>query len=119
MAGMSLEHTLPLRGEPQGKYTFWQEVLRMAFPVLIEHCDGQFAATLVGVPTSRVVGSTRAEVLAALQADLTQRLARGELVALEPAPTGVSGLAGAYRTDPTLREICREAYRLRDAEPQA
>jgi hypothetical protein len=38
---------------------------------------------------------------------------------LELAPTGVSGLAGKYRTDPTLREICTEAYRMRDAEPQA
>jgi len=91
----------------------------MAFPVLVEHCDGQFAATLVGVPTMRVVGSTRAEVLAALQADLTQRMARGELVSLELVPTGVSGLAGQYRTDPTLREICREAYHLRDAESVA
>jgi hypothetical protein len=91
----------------------------MAFPVLIEHCDGEFVAALVGAPTIRVVGSTRAEVLAALQADLTQRLARGELVSLELAPMGVSALAGKYRTDPTLREICSEAYRLRDAEPQA
>jgi hypothetical protein len=91
----------------------------MAFPVLIEHCDGEFVATLVGAPTIRVVGSTRAAVLAALQADLTQRLARGELVSLELAPMGVSALAGKYRMDPTLREICSEAYRLRDAEPQA
>jgi hypothetical protein len=91
----------------------------MVVPVLIAYCDGQFAATLLGVPTIRVVGSTRAEVLTALQADLTQRLARGELVSLELAPTGVSGLAGQYRTDLTLREICSEAYRLRDTEPQA
>ncbi len=91
----------------------------MVLPVLIEHCDGQFAATLVGAPAIRVVGSTRAEVLAALEADLTQRMARGELVSLELAPRGVSGLAGQYRTDPTLREICSEAYRLRDAESKA
>ena len=91
----------------------------MVFPVLIEHCDGEFAATLVGAPTMRVVGASRAEVLAALQADLTQRLARGELVALELTLTGVSGLTGKYRTDPTLREICSEAYSLRDAESQA
>jgi hypothetical protein len=61
----------------------------------------------------------RYQVLAALQADLTQRLARGELVSLELAPRGVSGLAGQHRTDPTLREMCSEAYRLRDAESQA
>jgi hypothetical protein len=91
----------------------------MTFPILVEPYDGQFAAVLVGAPTIRAVGRTRTEALAALQADLAQRIARGELVSLEPAPTGVSGLAGKYRTDPTLLEICSEAYRMRDAEPQA
>jgi predicted RNase H-like HicB family nuclease len=91
----------------------------MTFPVLVEPCDGQFAAVLVGVPTIRAVGTTQTEALAALQADLAQRVARGELVPLELVPTGVSGLAGKYRTDPTLREISDKAYRMRDAEPQA
>ncbi len=91
----------------------------MTFPILIEPCGGRFAAVLVGAPTIRAVGTTRAEALAALQADLAQRIARGELVSLELVPIGVSGLAGKYRTDPTLREICSEAYRMRDAEPQA
>ena len=90
----------------------------MTFPVLVEPCDGHFAAALVGAPTIRAVGPTRADALAALQSELAQRLARGELVSLEFAPTGVSGLAGKYQTDPTLREICTEAYRTRDAEPQ-
>jgi hypothetical protein len=91
----------------------------MTFPVLVEPCDGQFAAVLVGAPTIRAVGTTQTEALAALQADLAQRVARGELVPLELVPTGVSGLAGKYRTDPTLREISDKAYRMRDAEPQA
>jgi hypothetical protein len=91
----------------------------MTFPVLVEPCDGQFAAVLVGAPTIRAVGMTRTEALATLQADLAQRIARGELVSLELGPTGVSGLAGKYRFDPTLREICSEASRMRDAEPQA
>lgn len=88
----------------------------MTFPVFVEPADGQFAAILVGAPTIRGVGSTRAEALAALQADLAQRLAHGELVSLELPLLGVSDLAGRYRTDPTLREICTEAYRQRDAE---
>jgi len=91
----------------------------MTFPVFVEPWDSQFAAILVGAPTIRAVGSTRAEALAALQADLAQRLAHGELVSLELPPAGVSGLAGYYRTDLTLREICAEAYRLRDTEFQA
>jgi hypothetical protein len=92
------------------------EVLVMTFPVVIEPCDGQFSAALVGAPMIRAIGPTRDEALAALQADLAQRLARGELVSLEIAPAGVSALAGKYRTDPTLREICEEAYRTRNAE---
>jgi len=90
----------------------------MTFPVLIERSNGQFAAALVGAPTIRAVGPTRDEALAALQAELAQRLARGELVSLELAPVGVLGLAGTYRTDPTLRDVCTEAYRTRDAELQ-
>jgi hypothetical protein len=91
----------------------------MTFPVLIESSNGQFAAALVGAPTIRAVGPTRAEALAALQAELAQRLARGELVPLKLVPTGVSGLAGTYRADPTLGDICTEAYRTRDAESQS
>ena len=91
----------------------------MTFPVLIESSDGQFAAALVGAPTIRAIGPTRAAALAALQTELARRLERGDLVSLELPLTGVSGLAGAYRTDPTLRDICTEAYRTRDTEPKA
>ena len=86
----------------------------MTFPVMIESSNGQFAAVLVGAPTIRAVGPTRDAALAALHTDLAQRLARGELVSLELVPTGVLGLAGTYRTDPTLRDICTEAYLARD-----
>ena len=92
------------------------EVQDMTFPILVEPCDGPFAAMLVGAPLIRAVGPSRADALAALQADLAQRLARGELTSLELAPAGVSGLAGKYGEDPTLREICAEAYRQRDVE---
>jgi hypothetical protein len=91
----------------------------MTFPVLVEPYNGQYAAVLVGAPTIRAVGATRDEALAALQTDLTQRRIRGELVSLDLPTTGVSGLAGKYRPDPTLREICTEAYCLRNAESEA
>jgi hypothetical protein len=91
----------------------------MTFPVMIEASNGQFVAVLVGAPAIRAVGPTRDAALAALHTDLAQRLARGELVSLDLAPTGVSGLAGTYSTDPTLRDICTEAYRARDTEPHA
>ena len=50
----------------------------MTFPVLMEARNGHFAAALVGAPTIRVVGPTRAEALAALQTALAQCLVRGE-----------------------------------------
>ena len=80
-------------------------VLRMTFPVLIEPCDGQFAASLVGVPHVRVVGPTRSQALDALRAELEHRVALGELLSWDSETSGVSSLAGKYETDPTLRTI--------------
>lgn len=88
----------------------------MTFPILIETDDGQFAASLIGAPEVRVVEATRAQAIAELQEELRQRVQLGELLALEVEPLGVSDLAGKYRDDPTLREICAQAYEMRDAE---
>jgi len=88
----------------------------MTFPVLVQPMNGQFAATLVGAPDVRATASTRAEALAALEAAIEQRVALGELLTVEVWRRGVSRLAGKYRDDPSLREICDEAYRQRDAE---
>jgi hypothetical protein len=55
--------------------------------------------------------------VAALQAVIEQRVAKGELIGLEIGHWGVSLLAGKYRADPTLREICEEAYQQRNSEP--
>jgi hypothetical protein len=87
----------------------------MTFPVLVQPVNGQFAAALVGAPEVRVTASTSAEALAALKTAIEKRVAQGELVALEVGTGGVSRLAGKYRDDPTLREICEEAYRQRDS----
>ena len=88
----------------------------MTFPVWVEACDGQFAASLVGVPKVRVVGPTRSPALDALKGEIGPRVALGELLALEIEPIAVTSLAGKYETDPTLRTICESAYRKRDAE---
>ena len=91
----------------------------MTFPIVIEASDGQFAASLVGVPTVRVIGPTRSQAIDALKKELEQRVARGELLSVDVEPIGVSSLAGRYEADPTLRAICDEAYQLRDAERSA
>ncbi len=88
----------------------------MTFPVLVEACDGQFTASLVGAPNVRVVGPTRSQAVDALKAVIEHRIALGELLSLEIDAIGVSSLAGKYNADPTLRTICDDAYQMRDAE---
>ncbi len=88
----------------------------MTFPVLVETCDGQFAASLLGVPHVRVVGPTRSQAIDALRAEIEHRIALGDLLSLEIETTGVSSLAGKYAADPTLRAICDDAYQMRDGE---
>jgi hypothetical protein len=88
----------------------------MSVPILVEQSKGQFSASLLGAPALRHVRASRAEAIAALQADLAQKMAAGELLDLEIQPLGVSGLVGRFRDDPTLGEICDQIYRDRDAE---
>ncbi len=88
----------------------------MNFAVLVEPNDGQFAATLAGVPAIRALGPTRSQAVDALKAELQQRLAAGELLLVEIPPRGVTDIAGAFADDALLREICEDAYRARDAE---
>ena len=91
----------------------------MSFPVLVESENGHFVASLLGASDLRVVEPTRDEAVAALKTELQQRIQKGELLSVEvgeSANIGVSDLAGKYKDDPTLREICEQAYQLRDAE---
>ena len=88
----------------------------MTFPVLVESHEGRFSATLVGTSDVRAIAATRGEAIAALKAEIAQRVGHGELVSLEVDTVPVSSLAGKYASDPTLLEICEEAYRQRDAE---
>jgi len=53
-----------------------------------------------------------------LKEELQRWIERGELLALEVETFGVSDLAGLFSDDPTLREICEQAYQTRDAEIQ-
>jgi len=88
----------------------------MTFPVIVEPSEGRFTAVLVGAPEVRGVGSTREEAITALKMEISQRIGRGELLALEIDARGAADLGGKYAADVTLSEICTEAYRQRDAE---
>lgn len=91
----------------------------MTFPVLVIAQNGHFTASLVGAPNLSAVDTTRSQALAALRVEIQQRIEQGDLVSLEIETIGVSELAGIFSDDPTLRDICDEAYQLRDAENQA
>jgi hypothetical protein len=88
----------------------------MTFPVIVHPSNGLFEATLVGAPDVRATAPTREEALAALETVIATRLDHGELVALEVRRRGLAELFGKYRDDPTLRDICQEAYAARDAD---
>ena len=90
----------------------------MSFPVFINQDNGHFVATLVGVPEVRVTAPSREIALAEMRVILQQRMSQGELVFLDLEPEGILAMAGKYRDDPTIQDICDEIYRERDAEPK-
>ena len=88
----------------------------MNFSVMVHATHGLFEAELVGAPDVAASAPTRAEALAALETALENRVEQGELVTLEIGRKGLAGLFGKYRDDPTLQDICDEAYKERDAD---
>lgn len=88
----------------------------MTVTVLVEQTNGEFSASLVGSPGFLVIRPTRAEAISALRHELAAKVAAGDLVDLELQPQGVSSLAGMFRDDPSLGDICEDIYRQRDAE---
>lgn len=88
----------------------------MTVPVLVVSLNGQFRASVVGSAELQCIRSSPAEAVAALRGELAQRVAAGELLSLEIQPLGVSGLSGRFKDDPTLRDLCDEIYRDRDAQ---
>ena len=92
----------------------------MTFPILVEQKDGErFEASILGAPAMAAAGATKDEALAALRATIDRRFAQGELLLLDVPYRAVTDFAGLFKDDPSLREICEESYRLRDAEKAA
>jgi hypothetical protein len=88
----------------------------MTFPIVVQPCEGQFAASLLGDPKVRVIGRNRSLALDAPKTENEHRVAIGELLTLELDAIGVTELAGKYQTGPTLRTIGSEAYGMQDAD---
>ncbi len=88
----------------------------MTFPVLVTKHEDKFAASLIGAPDVRSEKPTRSMAVAALEAEIHKRIETGELLSLEIDAAFVSGMAGKYRNDSTLKEIYQKAYEKRDSE---
>jgi hypothetical protein len=88
----------------------------MTVCISVEQSEGKFCASLIGAPALRCVRPSRTEAIAALRIELAQKIAAGELLDLDVQQLGVSGLAGRFRDDPTLGDICDQIYQERDAE---
>ncbi len=91
----------------------------MTIPVWVEQQNGTFTASVPGVPGIQASGSTREIAVADARAQIRMSLSTGQIELVDVDFVGVSGLAGTYRDDPTILEICAEAYRLRDEEKAA
>lgn len=92
----------------------------MTFPVLVELENGEFAASVAGVPELKATGRTRPEALKSLEGQVARSIALGHLATVDVETSGgILGLAGKCADDPDLQEICDEAYRERDRDRMA
>jgi hypothetical protein len=88
----------------------------MTLAARVESNNGDFTAELIGAPDVRATASSRDLAVQALRQVIAERLSQGALALVDVPMLGVTDVFGTFRDDPTLREICEEAYRLRDAE---
>lgn len=88
----------------------------MNVPILIESHEGQFAASLVGTSKVKAVEQSRSLAISSLRNKIHQSIKSGELLFLDIDATGLSNIVGKYESDPTLRDICNEAYKKRDED---
>jgi hypothetical protein len=83
-------------------------------PVFVEPVNGHFVARLAGRPDLRAESSTREGALEALRQVVHRQLGRKILAFTAVEPKGPHAWAGVFKDDPTLDDICHEAYRQRD-----
>ena len=88
----------------------------MNIPIIVESHEGQFVASLVGTPNVSAVEQTRAMAISSVKNKIQRSIESGELIFLDFDSAGLSGFAGKYKNDPTLRDICDQAYKQRDED---
>ncbi|MFN8489995.1 MAG: hypothetical protein U0350_20580 [Caldilineaceae bacterium] len=96
----------------------------MLYPILIEHQNGHYRASVLVMPELTEVAATRDEVLSSIQRAIRERLHAAELVYVDmPLPTDAPetehhwlATAGIFADDPTLQPMLKEIYAAREAE---
>ncbi len=88
----------------------------MNVAIRVTPTNGHFTARVLGDPSLCATAATRDATVEALQQEIQIMFNRGELLSFEIATQGLMALFGKYRDDPTLEDICRQAYAERDAE---
>jgi hypothetical protein len=91
----------------------------MSITAIFEKTNGKYSATVAGIPWLRADGASQDDVVRSLTDQVRDGLANGSVILLDVESKGLSGIAGTYRDDPSLQDICDEAYQLRDAERDA
>jgi len=91
----------------------------MTVPVWVEEQNGTFTASVPGVSELRAEAASQVSAVEAIRQKLRAAVASGQLVFVDDKPSGLLAAAGKFRDDPTLLDICAEAYRLRDEQKAA
>ena len=93
----------------------------MSLPMLVRPMNGHYQALLYGSEHYLAEGPTREAAIVALQAKFDRKPADEVWVTIEWPKAAVSDFAGTWTGEQAeiLREITREAYRIRDEEKAA
>ena len=71
---------------------------------------------LIGAPDMRAQAPTRDAALLELRRVVLQHIDKGDITSLDIPSGAVTDYIGCFADDPSLDEICDDAYRQRDSE---
>jgi hypothetical protein len=90
----------------------------MTVPVWVEQQNGKFTATVLGAPQVKAEAATKEQAVAAVTAQLRDRVTTGEVVLVDvPAP--LPSRQYTKEEIEAMREMTAEIYRERDAQKAA
>lgn len=88
----------------------------MQLPVRVEQTNGEFTAYVLGSPDWHAKHATAEGAVVALRLVVAEKVERHEIATIDVPADGWVAAFGKFRDDPTILEICEEAYRERDRE---